>query len=78
MKSYTFCFTNDQDYMQSKLVWYVIMNICVEHHKPKFRITYKPAKGRDSNPVWLVCDICMQNKLCFGSDDEIQKIELLT
>ena len=53
------------------------MNICVEHHTPKFQITYKSAKGRDVKSVWLVCDICMQNKNCFGSEDEIEKVELL-
>ena len=53
------------------------MNTCVEHHKPKFRITYKPAKGGGISPVWLVCDICMQNKHYFGSKDEIEKVELL-
>lgn len=53
------------------------MNICVENHKPKFQITYKPAKGRNSEYVWLVCDICMQNKSYFGSEDEIIKVELL-
>ncbi len=53
------------------------MNICVEHHTPKFQITYKSAKGREVKPVWLVCDICMQNKNSFGSEDEIEKVELL-
>jgi len=53
------------------------MNVCVEHHKPKFQITYKSAEGRNDRLVWLVCDICMQNKICFGSDDEIEKVELL-
>jgi len=53
------------------------MNVCVEHHIPKFQITYKSAKGHEYNPIWLVCDICMQNKQCFGSDDEIEKVELL-
>jgi hypothetical protein len=77
LKSYTFCFINDQDYMRSKLNWYLIMNTCVEHHKPKFRITYKPAKAGGIRPVWLVCDICMQNKHYFGSEDEIEKVELL-
>ena len=54
------------------------MNTCVEHHKPKFQITYKSAEGRDTNPVWLVCDICMQNKHCFGSEDEIVSLNTLT
>ena len=71
-----FLFYHDQDYMRSKLDRHVTMNICVEHHKPKFKVTYKPAKGRDTSPIWLVCDICMQNKRCFGSEDEIEKIEL--
>ncbi len=53
------------------------MKICVEHHTPKFRVTYKSAEGSDVHPVWLVCDICMQNKTYFGSEDEIEKVELL-
>ncbi len=53
------------------------MNICVEHHTPKFQITYKAAKGHSYNPVWLVCEMCMDHKNCFGSDDEIEKVELL-
>ena len=54
------------------------MNVCVEHHIPKFQITYKAAKHHEYTPVWLVCDICMQNKKCFGSEDEIEKVELLS
>ncbi len=53
------------------------MNICDEHHTQKFMITYKSAKGRDIHPLWLVCGMCMQNKSCFGSEDEIYKVELL-
>lgn len=53
------------------------MNVCVETHKPRFQITYKSAKGRSQRPVWLVCDICMQNKHCFGSEDEIESIEVM-
>ena len=53
------------------------MNVCVEDHIPKFQITYKAAKDSHYNPVWLVCDFCMQDKKCFGSDDEVVKVELL-
>jgi len=53
------------------------MNICVEGHKPRFQIQYKSAKGRNYKPIWLVCDICMQNKRCFGSEDEIESIEVM-
>lgn len=53
------------------------MNVCVEHHHPKFKITYKGSDNGSYIPVWLVCDACMQNKSCFGSDDEVEKVELL-
>ena len=53
------------------------MNICVEHHHPKFKITYRGSEHGTYMPVWLVCDVCMQNKLCFGSEDEIERVELL-
>ena len=53
------------------------MNICVERHEPKFKVTYKSSKDGTYIPVWLVCDICMQDKACFGSEDEIKKVELL-
>jgi len=53
------------------------MNVCVETHEPRFQITYKSAKGRSQKPVWLVCDICKQNSSCFGSEDEIESIEVM-
>ena len=53
------------------------MNICVEAHNPEFQITYKSAKGRSQKPVWLVCDACKQNAHFFGSEDEIESIEVL-
>ncbi len=53
------------------------MNVCVEHHTPKFQITYRPAKGCNICPVWLVCESCMTGKECFGSHDEIESVEVL-
>jgi len=53
------------------------MNICVEHHHPKFKITYKGSDAGSYIPVWLVCGSCMENKSCFGSESEIEKVELL-
>ena len=61
------------------------MNLCVEEHVPKYRITYKPSNGGEHKPgndklyipVWLVCESCMENKKCFGSEDEIVFVEPL-
>lgn len=50
------------------------MNICEENHQPKYKITYKPAKGGTHTPEWLVCESCM-GKSHFGSDDDIQSIQ---
>ena len=61
------------------------MNICDVRHQPKYQITYKGAQGSNytpninSNymPVWLVCESCMENKKHFGSDDQVESVEVL-
>jgi len=61
------------------------MNICVEEHVPKYKVTYKPSNSGERKPgnnekyipVWLVCESCMDNKKCFGSEDEIVYVEQL-
>ncbi len=53
------------------------MNFCEERHEPKYQITYKPAKGGKYNPVWLVCESCMENKKYFGNDDLIDTVMIL-
>jgi len=61
------------------------MNLCVEEHVPKYKITYKPSNSGEHKPgnnrlyipVWLVCESCMEKKKCFGSEDEIVFIETL-
>ncbi len=64
------------------------MNVCEDSHVPKYQITYKSAKpkyqttfnsvtGEKYIPVWLVCESCMENKQCFGSQDEIEIMEML-
>ncbi len=53
------------------------MNVCEERHDPKYQITYKPAKGGLHIPVWIVCESCMENKKCFGSDELIETVRIL-
>jgi len=64
------------------------MNFCEYRHVPKYQVTYKSSKPRYQtalesvtsekyNPVWLVCESCMENCECFGSQDEIDTIEVL-
>ena len=53
------------------------MNQCEERHEPKYKITYKPAKGNDYCPVWLVCEQCY-DKRHFGSDEYTQSVETLS
>ena len=53
------------------------MNICEERHEPKYQITYKPAKGSQQAPLWLVCESCLSNEHCFGDKDQIQFMEIL-
>jgi hypothetical protein len=53
------------------------MNFCEERHEPKYQITYKPAKGGQYIPVWLVCESCMENKKHFGADDLIDTVMIL-
>ena len=63
------------------------MNVCYDDHEPKYQITYNSAKpkykttfksltGEKYTPVWLVCESCME-KECFGSQDQIETIEIL-
>ena len=52
------------------------MELCDTRHESKFQVTYISAKGTNRNPVWLVCDMCM-NKNCFGSKDQILSVEVL-
>ena len=49
------------------------MNQCEDRHEIKYKITYKPAKGQNYCPEWLVCEQCY-DKRHFGSDDLIQSI----
>jgi len=53
------------------------MNLCVEEHVPKYKVTYKPGIDGKNIPVWLVCESCMENKKGFGSEDEIVLVETL-
>ena len=46
-------------------------------HELKFEITYKPAKGRQYTPKWLVCESCYENRKCFGSDDVIESVKVI-
>ncbi len=52
------------------------MNRCEDRHEPKYKITYKPAKGQNYCPEWLVCEHCY-DKRHFGSDDITQSVETL-
>ena len=53
------------------------MNICQERHEPKYQVKYKPAKGHQQSPVWLVCENCLDNRKCFGSNDIIESVQIL-
>ena len=53
-----------------------MMNKCENRHEPKYKITYKPAKGQDYHPVWHVCEICYE-KRHFNSDEYIKSVEIL-
>ncbi len=53
------------------------LNTCEDRHEPKYQITYKSAKRGSYVPVWLVCESCMENRSCFGSEDEIVSVEIL-
>jgi len=54
------------------------MDVCDTRHDPKYQVTYISAKGSNNIPVWLVCDLCMENKQCFYDKDQIKSIEVLT
>ena len=56
--------------------WRFLMNQCDERHDPKFQIKYVSGKGSNFNPIWLVCERCM-DKLCFVNKKEILSIEVL-
>lgn len=47
------------------------MNICEERHSPKYKIVYRGVPGSRYNPTWLVCPICLEQKKCFGNEEEI-------
>ncbi len=51
------------------------MNLCEDRHDKKYLITYKPAKGGTYTPKWMVCENCVENKRCFGSEELILSIE---
>lgn len=53
------------------------MNVCEERHEPKYVITYKPAEGGEYQPKWLVCEACMENRKCFGSEELIESVEII-
>ncbi len=53
------------------------MNICDERHEPKYHIIYKPATCGGYHPEWLVCESCMANRNCFGSEQEIESVRVL-
>ncbi len=53
------------------------MDVCDIRHDPKYQVKYQSAKGSNYNPIWLVCDSCMENKQCFFDKDQIKSIEVL-
>ena len=50
------------------------MNLCEDRHTPDFKVTYKPAKGCNYRPEWLVCGNCLENKRHFGSEEMIESV----
>ena len=52
------------------------MELCDTRHVPKFQVTYMSAKGTNRNPVWLVCEMCMEKKY-FGDKDQILSMDVL-
>ncbi len=53
------------------------MDVCDTRHDPKYQVKYYSAKGSNYNPLWLVCDSCMENKRCFSDKEQIVSIEAL-
>ncbi len=53
------------------------MYACDTRHEPKFQVTYMHTKGSNHVLSWLVCDMCMENKDCFGDKTQIASIEVL-
>ncbi len=52
------------------------MNVCDERHDPTRLVIYRGAKGSNYNPVWLVCDSCMDTDH-FGSAEQIDSMDIL-
>ncbi len=50
------------------------MNTCNYKHTPTYKITYKGSKGSKHTHEWLVCKICVEEKSCFGNNDDILRI----
>jgi len=53
-----------------------MMNICDERHDQTRQVTYRGARGSNYNPVWLVCESCMDTNH-FGSVDQIYTTDML-
>jgi len=53
------------------------MNICDERHVPKYKILYHGAKNSNYSPEWLVCEICLHSKKCFGDKEQIISMMIL-
>ncbi len=53
------------------------MDICDTRHEPKFQVTYMHTKGSNHVLSWLVCDMCMENKNCFGDKTQITSMDVL-
>ncbi len=53
------------------------MNLCVEEHVPKYKVTYKPAHAGENIPAWFVCELCMEKRKCFSTEDEVVFVETL-
>ena len=53
------------------------MEICDVRHEGKYMVKYQSAKGRNYNPVWLVCESCIENKRCFSDKTQIESIEVM-
>ena len=53
------------------------MDVCEHRHVPKYQVKYQSAKGSTYYPMWLVCEACMENKICFSDKTQIESIEVL-
>ncbi len=54
------------------------MEVCDDRHTPKYQVKYHSARGSNYNPVWLVCELCMEDKPHFNDKGQIKSIEVLT